>query len=156
MFYISLLSLIFELTHWNWLYTLNLTTTNYTSSHIEILYTNINIIYIGYIYIHIYIEYIIITQMMTVYIHLNVLQTTPLRLVHSGGPKKLLRVTPDPGSNYWGTSFNRKGIRIRPRKWINWLVFNQNMVYCVHNNNIFDIFDIYNWRKNIYIYKNHT
>ena len=54
--------------------------------------------------------------MMTVYIHLNTLQTASVRLVHSGGTKKLLRVTPDPGSNYWGTSFNRKGIRSRPQK----------------------------------------
>ena len=54
--------------------------------------------------------------MMTVLIHLNALLTTSLRLVHSGGTKKLLRVTPDPGSNYWGTSFNRKGIRSRLQK----------------------------------------
>ena len=141
-FYISILSLIFQLTHWNWLYMLNLATTNYTGCHIEISYTYINIIYIRYIYIHIYIEYIIITQMMTVYIHLNALQTASLRLVHSGGTKKLLRVTPDPGSNYWGTSFNRNGIRSRPQKWINWLVFNQNMINHIHNNHIFDIFGI--------------
>ena len=79
---------------------LNLATNNYTGCHIEISYTYIKIIYIRYMYIHIYIEYIIITQMMTVYIHLNALQTTALRLVRYGGTKKFLRVTPDPGSNY--------------------------------------------------------
>ena len=54
--------------------------------------------------------------MMTVFTHLYALQTTPLLLVHSGGTRKLLRVTPDPGSNSWETSFKQKGIRRRPQK----------------------------------------
>ena len=137
------MSLIFELTHWNWIYILNLATINYTGVQIEILYTYIKVIYIPHIYIHVYIEYIILTKMMRVFIHLYALQTTPLLLVHSGGTRKLLRVTPDPGSNYWGTSFNRKGMRSRTQKLINWLVFNQKMVYCIHNNHIFVIFEIY-------------
>ena len=155
-FYKSILSLVFALTHWNWLYILNLDTTNYTSYHIEILYTYINIIYIRYIYIHISIKYMIITQMMTVYIHLYALQTTPLRLVRSGGTKKFLRVTPEPGSNYWENSFNRKGIRSRPQKWINWLVLKQKMVYCTHNIHVFDIFEICKQRKKSHLYNNHT
>ena len=115
-FYIPILSLIFELTYWNWICILNLATINYTGYHIEILYAYIKVIYIPHIYIHVYIEYIILTQMMRVFIHLYALQTTPLLLVHSGRTRKLLRVTPDPGSNSWETSFKQKGNRRRPRK----------------------------------------
>ena len=115
-FYIPILSLIFELTYWNWLCILIWATINYTGYHIEILYAYIKVIYIPYIYMHIYIEFILLTQMMTVLIHLYALQTTSLLLVHSGGTRKLLRVTPDPGSNSWEMSFKQKGIRRSAQK----------------------------------------
>ena len=51
-------------------------------------------------YVDIYIEYIIPTQMMKVCIHLCALQTTIAQLMHAGDTKKLLRVTQEPGSNF--------------------------------------------------------
>ena len=67
--------------------------------------------------------------MMRVFIHSYALQTTLKLLVHSGGTRKLLRVTPDPGSNSWETSFKQKGNRRSPRKYIILLVYTQNIVY---------------------------
>ena len=52
-FCISMLSMLFELTHRNWLCILNLARIDYTGCHIEILYTYMRIIYIRYIYIDI-------------------------------------------------------------------------------------------------------